>query len=106
MQIKELNQHCGECELIEHCGNAFGYCICTDERFQEMSEEQYKKLAEQAEFKEFKKCEGCFEECMGCENEEEEREYRSKQIADFVEKAITETVKDKYSIQGKKVKNK
>ena len=59
MKIKDLNQHCGECDLIEYCGNAFGYCLCYDERFADMEESEYKEIAEKAKnIKELKVCIG------------------------------------------------
>lgn len=90
MKIKELNQRCGGCELIDYCGNAFGYCICTDSRFREVEDEQYKKFADNAEIKAFEACRNCNELCSDCDIEEEARDYKCRQIADFVEKALQE----------------
>lgn len=90
MKIKELNQHCGKCSLIEYCGNAFEYSICKDERFQEVKYKEYKKLADNAEIKAFEACRNCNELCSDCDIEEEARDYKCRQIADFVEKALQE----------------
>lgn len=84
MKIKELDQHCGECSLIGYCGPVFGYAICKDERIQELDEQEYKKLAEQAEIEEFEKCKNCTEECADCDYAEGEMSRYCKQIADFV----------------------
>lgn len=88
MKIKELNQHCGECDLIEYCGNAFGYCICTDSRFQNLEVLDYLKLAECSKINLFAPCTNCNQICEMCEFEEDAREFEVRQIADFVESEV------------------
>lgn len=99
MKIKELDQHCGECGIIEYCGNGFGFCICTDGRFEEMDESDYKKIAESAvNIKSLDVCDGCKRQECGthtspegsadedCEHADEARDYYCEQIAAFVER--------------------
>jgi hypothetical protein len=102
MKIKELDQHCGDCSLIEYCGNSYGYSICCDERFEDMEESDYKRIAETAtDIKPFKACKGCERPDCGvyrysddnfanepCEHDEESRNYYCEQIANHVEKAL------------------
>lgn len=104
MKIKDLNQHCGECGVIEYCGNPFGYCLCNDDRFGDMDEEDYGKIAETATgINPFAACEGCRRPDCGsyryseeeyenedCENEDEAKDYRCGQVADFVETTLKE----------------
>lgn len=99
MKIKELDQHCGECGIIEYCGNGFGFCICTDTRFGDMEESDYKRIAETAaDIKSLDICDGCKRQDCGpyasptdpadedCEHADEARDYYCGQIAAFVEK--------------------
>jgi len=77
MKIKELDQHCGDCGVVEYCGNPFGYCLCHDERFQDLDDEEYRKMADACEGSSlmygewYRKCVGCNEgDCSACENED------------------------------------
>lgn len=90
MKIKDLDQHCGECAVIDYCGNAYGYCICTDERFSEMPEEEYQKYADKGPINPYYACGKCEKDCEGenCDLFAEKRDYECKQIADFVEQEI------------------
>ena len=108
MKIKDLNKHCGECSISEYCGNPFGFCLCTDERFDSMEESEYIKIAETAtDIKESESCEGCkrpdCEAYRYSDNEyadedyeynDDARDYYCKQIADYVENAMKGAVKD------------
>lgn len=45
MKIGELNMHCGECQLIEHCGEPYSdILICYEERFKEVNEDKFLEL--------------------------------------------------------------
>lgn len=48
MKIGKLEQHCGECNLIDLCGEPYSdICICSREEVSNMEEEDYrKKVAE------------------------------------------------------------
>ena len=91
MLIGKLEQHCGECGVIDYCGNAFGYCLCTDARFKFVDEAEYKNIAEKAPSYEdvgkqgFEPCRNCSgENCDECDNNDENRDYVCNHIADFV----------------------
>lgn len=102
MKIKELEQHCGNCSLTEYCGNTFGYSICCDERFEDMDESEYARIAETAtDIKPFDACKDCERPDCGayrhndddfadepCEHGDDERDYYCEQIAAYVEKAL------------------
>ena len=46
MKIGKLNMHCGECKLIEYCGEPYSdIAICGEERFKDVDEEEFMKLA-------------------------------------------------------------
>ena len=91
MEIGKLNQHCGNCTLIEYCGDPFYYCLCADERFADITEEKYKELAENidwSDYKEYPECAECDskDNCDGlCENESEQQDNLVRFIADKVE---------------------
>lgn len=107
MKIKKLDQHCGDCGVSEYCGNSFGYCLCKDNRFGDMEENEYKKIAETATaIKPLDACEGCRRTDCGsyryseedyenedCEHEDEARDFACEQIADFVETVLREKIK-------------
>lgn len=85
MIIGGLEQHCGECDIIEFCGNSFGYCICNQNRFENVDTEAYKKHAEEAATRVFSFCQKCSSaDCEGCELEDEARDYYCKQAAEYV----------------------
>lgn len=86
MKIGELNQHCGKCEIIEFCGNSFGYCICNKKCFKNIDTDIYKKYAEKAVTTAFAFCEKCLSEddCGKCEHEDEARDYYCEQVAEYV----------------------
>lgn len=47
MKIGELNMRCGECALIDHCGELYlEICICGEKRFENVNEETFLKLIE------------------------------------------------------------
>lgn len=49
MKIGELDQHCGNCSIIDYCAKPFDdLCLCTDNRLAEVEEERYIELAEQS----------------------------------------------------------
>lgn len=46
MKLRELEMHCGECSLIELCGEPFEeICLCTNSNLKDMEEETYEQLA-------------------------------------------------------------
>ncbi|MFA9464069.1 MAG: hypothetical protein ACERKN_07220 [Velocimicrobium sp.] len=49
MKIGQLEQHCGNCSVIDYCAEPFDdLCLCTDSRLKEVEEETYIELAEQS----------------------------------------------------------
>lgn len=52
MKIGELRMHCGECNLIEHCGEPYSdIAICCEERLKNINEDEFSKLIETSERK-------------------------------------------------------
>lgn len=46
MKIRELEQRCGMCELIDYCAEPFdALCLCTDSRLADVDVGVYKKYA-------------------------------------------------------------
>lgn len=102
MKIKDLDQHCGNCSIIEYCGNPFGFCICRHKRFSDMDENEYKSIAENVtDIKRLDACEDCYEYDCGvhsysdtdfadedCEYRDLARDYYCEQIADRVVRAM------------------
>ena len=102
MKIKELEQHCGDCSITEYCGNSYGYSVCCDERFGDMEEGEYMKIAETAtDIKQLDACVNCDRPDCGvyryseddfadepCEYDNEARDYYCEQIADRVKKSV------------------
>lgn len=42
MKIGELNQHCGECKIIDLCGEPYSnICLCCNSKLEEMTEDEY-----------------------------------------------------------------
>ena len=96
MKIGKLKQHCGNCGVIEFCGDPFCYCLCNDERFKDITEEKYKELAEKINWQGFKThppCVECNRSCDGCDEETEERDMRLQFIADKVAAQILQRLK-------------
>lgn len=99
MRIGDLDQHCGNCEVIEFCGKPFCYCLCSDERFENNDEDVYAKIADKAtELKALEECAGCMRgDCDVYRNSaddfadepgeyfDESKDYFCMQIADHVE---------------------
>lgn len=49
MKIGELDQHCGNCKIIDYCAEPFDeLCLCTDSRLNDVEEDKYIELAEQS----------------------------------------------------------
>lgn len=47
MKIGELEQHCGNCSVVEYCAEPFdSRCLCTREELKEVEESTYKFVAE------------------------------------------------------------
>lgn len=47
MNIGKLEQHCGNCSVVEYCAEPFGsLCICTREELTEVEESTYRCMAE------------------------------------------------------------
>lgn len=48
MRIGDLEQHCGNCKIIDFCADPFeDLCLCTDSRLAEIEEIEYKRFAEE-----------------------------------------------------------
>lgn len=46
MKIGKLDQHCGECPLIDFCAEPFEeLCLCTDSRLENVDTDTYEQLA-------------------------------------------------------------
>ena len=87
MKIKDLDQHCGECGIIELCGDPFDYCLCSDPRFGDMEAKDYKELAEKIDWSDYPNhppCILCDRDCDECEENSVERDIRVRFIADKV----------------------
>lgn len=47
MKIGNLDMRCGECKLMDYCGEPFpDICICTQSRFENVEEDTFLKLIE------------------------------------------------------------
>lgn len=47
MKIGKLNQHCGNCSLIEYCTEPYETpCLCACEELDDVEEERYAELAD------------------------------------------------------------
>lgn len=104
MKIGDLDQHCGNCGVIDFCGNPFGYCLCRNKGFDDIEEDAYSEIAEKATgLKNLKVCEGCARPDCGiyrysnedfadeeCEHMDEARDFLCEQIADYVRKQLVE----------------
>ena len=48
MRIGELDQHCGNCKILQYCAEPFDeLCVCTREALEDMEEEEYIRQAEE-----------------------------------------------------------
>ena len=46
MKIGKLDMHCGECNIIDYCGESFSdISICMEKRFENVEEKDFIKLA-------------------------------------------------------------
>jgi hypothetical protein len=87
MKISRLDQHCGNCSLIEYCGDPFYYCLCHDSRFEDMDEEEYKEFAEKVDWTDFvphEPCKDCDKDCDECEERSESNDARVRYVANKV----------------------
>jgi len=97
MKIKDLEMHCGNCALMEFCGEPFQYAVCEDSRFLEIDDNDYYIIAENCsqrkimlgvkptpwsmadccrEAKEGGYCEGrTCDKCDGCEADSEAKDH-------------------------------
>lgn len=91
MKIGELDQHCGECEIIEHCCKD-GYSFCYDEKFENVEEEQFLDLAEKVDWSDFvdhPPCVGCRkDDCTDCDEHSENLEIRAKYSAEKISEML------------------
>ena len=47
MKIGDLDMRCGECKLIDHCGEPFSeIAICSEDRFKDVEEIKFLQLIE------------------------------------------------------------
>ncbi|MBO0555755.1 hypothetical protein EXQ41_06785 [Clostridium botulinum] len=52
MKIGELDMQCGNCSIIEHCGEPYSdITICYEERFKDVDETKFLKLIETSQRK-------------------------------------------------------
>lgn len=46
MKIGNLNMHCGNCNLIDYCGEPYSdICICSESRFKNIDENKFLEIA-------------------------------------------------------------
>ena len=92
VKISDLDQHCGECAVIDYCGG-YDYFPCCDERFADVDIARYKEIADNASAtKEYEDCAGCAaQDCdnvadtgESCEYNDLQNDWMCRQIADFV----------------------
>ncbi len=90
-KIGKLEQHCGDCGVIEYCGESYYYTLCTDDRFKDVDEERYKELAEKIDWSDFQKhlpCQNCEKDCDECEERAEDDDVLVRFIADKVSELL------------------
>ena len=47
MKLKDLDMNCGKCVCIDFCAEPYEeLCLCCDSRFEEMTQEEYIKMAQ------------------------------------------------------------
>jgi len=88
MKMGKLKHNCHECGAIDYCGNSYGFCLCTDERFSNLDDEEFYRLAEEdpeIETEPYEECVGCERSyCGGCEYDDLSINYFCKQMANAV----------------------
>lgn len=48
MKIGQLDQHCGNCSIVEYCAEPFdALCLCEKEDLENIEESEYIKMAEE-----------------------------------------------------------
>ena len=48
MKLKDLDMNCGKCVCIDFCAEPYEeLCLCCDSRFEEMTQEEYIKMAQE-----------------------------------------------------------
>lgn len=48
MKIGDLNQHCGNCDVIDYCAEPYSpLCLCADQRFCKCDTDTYIKISEE-----------------------------------------------------------
>jgi len=103
MLLGKLDQHCGNCGIIDYCVTESGYSICKDARFMFVQVEAFKAIAEKCSSESLESCKGCQRPDCGvyrhsetdysdevCEHSEEEKESRTRQTADYVYSQLPE----------------
>ena len=89
--IGQLEQHCGDCKVIDYCGYGFGFCLCTDSRFTNVPVDIFAKYADKASTKPYENCIDCkLQNCEECDFGNESRDYYCEQTADYVFAKIKE----------------
>lgn len=87
MKIGKLDQHCGDCAIIEHCCED-EYCFCCDYRFKNVDEDHFLKLVDKVDWSDFvdhPPCVGCEkDDCANCDERSENLEVRARYIAEKV----------------------
>lgn len=52
MKIGDLDMHCGDCKIIDYCGDPYSeICICREQRFKNIEEARFIELAETSKMK-------------------------------------------------------
>jgi len=74
MKIKKLNMECGKCAMLEYCGEPWRYAICEDERFADIDDRKYAKIAEMYTHDKAKKYGVQYEPLPECEEREKKGE--------------------------------
>ena len=92
VKISDLDQHCGECAVIDYCGG-YEYFPCLDERFADMDIARYKEIADSAPaMEEYEHCVGCMTlDCdnvantgESCEHDDLQKDWIGERTADFI----------------------
>ncbi|KAK9679484.1 hypothetical protein QE152_g39965 [Popillia japonica] len=85
MKIGDLEMHCGNCNVVEFCGNPYGYCLCYDTRFADVEEDTYRRIAEGCKSTPHAACYGCeAADCECCDDDDDRLDNMCEQFADYV----------------------
>jgi len=102
MKIGELDQHCGNCDVIDFCGNPYGYCLCRDSDFRDVDVSKFKQMADTVtDIKPLDVCEGCTRPDCGpykysetdyiddeCVYADDAKDHYCEQVAEYVHRQL------------------